>query len=316
MFCSTIIPTISRPTLAQTVQSVLDQDFTAAEFEVIVVNDSGKPLLEDEWQKSGRVRVINTNHRERSVARNTGAAIAQGEYLHFLDDDDILLPGAMNAFWELSQKAKEAAWLYGSWRIVDNDGNTVNEFYPELTGNIFALLVSGEGLPLQASLLKTHSFYMAGAYHPIHILTGVEDRDMGRRVALIGDVAYTPTVVAQVRIGEVGSSTNWNVIAEGDRWGREKALQAPNSFNRMRSSANIGYWRGRGSRAYFASTVWNLKRGSLFVAVERFFAGFGINRIEYLFDRLLARLMDKDLMKIGIDARFYTPSTWRVQDLY
>lgn len=276
MFCSTIIPTISRSSLARAVQSVLEQDFTAAEFEVIVVNDSGKPLPEEKWQKDGRVRVIDTNRRERSVARNTGAAIAKGEYLHFLDDDDILLPGAMNAFWELSQKERGAAWLYGSWRIVDNDGNTVNEFYPELTGNIFALLVSGEGLPLQASLLKTNPFYMAGAYDPIHILTGVEDRDVGRRVALIGDLAYTRTVVAQVRIGQAGSSTNWNIIAEGDRWGREKALQAPNALKRMRASAKTRYWRGRGSRAYFASMVWNIKRGSLFVAIERLFGGLAL----------------------------------------
>ena len=221
MFCSTIIPTISRPSLARAVQSVLDQDFTVAEFEVIVVNDSGSLLPKETWQRDSRVRVVDTNRRERSVARNTGAAVAVGEYLHFLDDDDILLPGAMNVFWELSQKEENAAWLYGSWRTVDNDGNFINEFYPELNGNIFALLVSGEGLPLQASLLKAHSFYMAGAYDPIPILTGVEDRDMGRRVALIGDVASTSTVVAQVRIGEVGSSTNWKMIAEGDRWGRE-----------------------------------------------------------------------------------------------
>jgi glycosyltransferase involved in cell wall biosynthesis len=273
MFSSTIIPTIGRPTLNRAVQSVLDQEFTAAEFEVIVVNDSGKPLPEEEWQKSSRVRVLDTNRRERSVARNTGAALAKGEYFHFLDDDDILLPGAMNAFWELAQKEKKAAWLYGSWRIVDNEGNTVNEFHPELTGNIFALLVSGEGLPLQASLLKAHSFYMAGAYDPAPIVTGVEDRDMGRRIALIGDIAYTPSVVAQIRIGEVGSSTNWNVIAEGDRWGREKALQSSDALKRMQTSANTSYWCGRGSRAYFASMVWNLQRGSLFVAVSRFFGG-------------------------------------------
>lgn len=273
VFSSTIIPTISRPSLARAVQSVLEQDFTRADFEVIVINDSGKPLPEEEWQRSSRVRVLDTNRRERSVARNTGAAIAKGEYFHFLDDDDILLPGALNAFWELAQKEKSAAWLYGSWRIVDNDGNTINEFYPELTGNIFALLVSGEGLPLQASLLKAHSFYMAGAYDPAPIVTGVEDRDIGRRVALLGDIAYTPKVVAQVRIGEVGSSTNWKTIAEGDRWGREKVLQLPNALNRMRSSATKSYWRGRGSRAYFASMVWNLKRGGLFVAGERFFNG-------------------------------------------
>lgn len=185
MFSSTVIPTIGRPTLARAVQSVLDQDFDADDFEVIVVNDSGKPLPEEEWQKSSQVRVIETQRRERSVARNTGAAVARGKYLHFLDDDDILLPGALKAFWELSNKNPDADWLYGSWRTVDNAGEQVDEFQPGLTGNIFALLVSGEGLPLQASLLKTTSFFMAGGYDPMPTLTGVEDRDVGRRLALM-----------------------------------------------------------------------------------------------------------------------------------
>lgn len=276
MFCSTIIPTIGRPTLARAVQSVLNQDFAEADFEVIVVNDSGKPLSHETWQNSERVRLVNTNRRERSVARNTGAAIAKGEYLHFLDDDDILLPGALNALWNLSQKAREAAWLYGSWRIVTNDGKFINEFYPELTGNIFAHLVSGEGLPLQASLLKTGSFYLAGGYDPSPLITGVEDRDIGRRVALLGDIAYTPTVVAQVRIGEEGSSTNWRMIAEGDRLGREKALQAPNAFSRLRASVRSNYWLGRVSRAYFASMVWNLKRQDPLVAMDRFIGGLAM----------------------------------------
>jgi glycosyltransferase involved in cell wall biosynthesis len=98
MFCSTIIPTINRPTLTRAVMSVLNQDFYAEEFEVIVVNDSGKPLPGMEWMNSDRVRLINTNCRERSIARNTGAAIAKGRYFHFLDDDDMFLPGALRAF--------------------------------------------------------------------------------------------------------------------------------------------------------------------------------------------------------------------------
>jgi glycosyltransferase involved in cell wall biosynthesis len=85
MFCSTVIPTIGRPTLSRAVCSLLDQAFTADDFEVIVVNDSGRPLPEMDWQHSAQVRVIDTNRRERSVARNTGAAIAGGRYLHFLD---------------------------------------------------------------------------------------------------------------------------------------------------------------------------------------------------------------------------------------
>jgi len=276
MFSSSIIPTINRPTLSRAVHSVLDQDFTAEDFEVIVVNDSGQPLPSEAWQQSPRVRLLNTNRRERSVARNAGAAIAKGDYLHFLDDDDILLPGALNAFWNLAKKADDAVWLYGSWQIVDNQGQKVNEFHPELTGNIFALLVSGEGLPFQASLLKAEPFFRAGAYDPIPMLTGVEDRDVGRRLALFGSLAYTPSVVAQVRIGEEGSSTNWDAIAEGDRWGREKALQTYGALARIRSSAISSYWRGRASRAYFASSVWNLKHRNLLVAISRLLSGISL----------------------------------------
>jgi hypothetical protein len=276
MFSSTIIPTINRATLSRAVQSILDQNFTADDFEVIVVNDSGTPLPDMPWMHSTQVRVIDTNRRERSVARNTGAAIARGEYLHFLDDDDILLPGAMKAFWDLSCTENAADWLNGAWRVVDNDGNVINEFYPNLTGNIFALLVSGEGLPLQASLIKATSFFSAGTYDPAPVNTGVEYLDIGRRLALSGTIAYTSALVAQVRIGEVGSSTNWNAIAEGDRWGREKALQTPNSLSRLRTSAVTGWLRGRVTRALFASMVWNIKQRNLLVAISRLMAGFSL----------------------------------------
>ena len=48
MFSSTVIPTVNRPTLSRTVRSVLDQDFTAGDFEVIVVNDSGQTLPDED----------------------------------------------------------------------------------------------------------------------------------------------------------------------------------------------------------------------------------------------------------------------------
>jgi glycosyltransferase involved in cell wall biosynthesis len=270
IFCSTIIPTINRSTLSRAVLSVLDQTFDAANLEVIVVNDSGCPLPDSDWRHCDRVRVIDTNRRERSVARNTGAAIARGKYLHFLDDDDYLLQGAMDAFWALDQ-VRSAVWLYGSYQTVDNDGALVEEIHPGRNGNIFAVLVSGDGIPLQVSLIQAKAFFAAGAFDPT--ITGVEDRDLGRRLAMLGDIAFTPCVVAKIRIGEQGSTTIWARLAEDDRWGREKALMAQNSFARLRASANSSYWHGRVSRAYFASAVWNLKRRNLLTAVSRSFAG-------------------------------------------
>lgn len=266
MFCSTVIPTIARPTLSRAVYSVLDQEFACDGFEVIVVNDSGQSLPEMDWQYSERVRVIDTNRRERSVARNTGAAIAKGKYLHFLDDDDLLLPGALDAFWVLDQ-SNDAVWLYGHYQSVDNEGNLVSEFRPDVGGNIFALLVSGEAIPFQASLLRAKQFFAVGAFDPQ--ITGVEDRDLGRRMARSGTVVGTTAVVAKIRVGAQGSTTNWSTLAEQDRWGREKVLREQDAFARLWKSANSSYLHGRVSRAYFASMVWNLQHKDIFAAASR-----------------------------------------------
>src|SRR6266508_3629118 len=160
-FISTIIPTIGRATLSRAIESVLDQQLQAAAFEVIVVNDSGKALPEMKWQDSPHLQVINTNHRERSVARNTGAAIARGNYLHFLDDDDWIVPGAFNHFWKLIQQ-KKAAMYYGGYRFVDSNGNSIKEYLPNEEGNCFIRFMSGEWQPLQASLFDTRVFHSVG----------------------------------------------------------------------------------------------------------------------------------------------------------
>ncbi len=296
MFSSTIIPTINRATLAKAVASVLDQSFTAADFEVIVVNDSGQPLPSAEWQHSQRVRVIDTNRRERSVARNTGAAIARGKYLHFLDDDDYLLPGALEAFWKLDQSS-QAIWLYGSYQTIDNSGNLVDEFHPGLQGDIFPILVAGESIPFQVSLLRAADFFTAGSFDSEPEIIGVEDRDLGRRLSVRGHVAYTPTLVAQIRIGEQGSTTNWQTIHESDRWGREKALRMRHALRYLHRSVSSAYWRGRVCRAYLASAEWNLRRGSLLTAVSRLLAALsftGYHALAPAFWRGIRNRSDED----------------------
>ncbi len=309
IFSSTIIPTINRPTLSRAVHSILDQDFDSEDFEVIVVNDSGSPLPEMEWMHSERVRVIHTNRHERSVARNTGATVARGRYLHFLDDDDLLLPGALRVFWTLDQRRENAVWLNGSYQSVDNEGNVIENIHPENNGNNFALLVSGEGIPLQASLLDSKYFFKAGCFDPK--ITGVEDRDLGRRLVMLGNIRHTHTSVAQIRIGIVGSTTNWSIIAEGDRSSRENALNLKGSFGRLWDSAKTcswhgqvkrSYWHGRVCRSYFASLAWNLKQGNLLLALSRGLAG-----LAFMNWRMLAPDFWRGMRQIDVSANFRQP---------
>lgn len=303
MICSTIIPTVGRLTLLRAVESVLTQSLPASELGVIVVNDSGVPLPEADWQKSARVQIINTNRRERSVARNTGAAVAKGQYLHFLDDDDWLFPDAYQHLFELSQ-ASDAKWLYGMTQLVNRELDPLIQLQHGLNGNCFAQAMAGEWIPLQSSWIERKTFMCVGGFNPL--LTGPEDIDLLRRVLLVEEIVETSNLIAHVIMGGEGSTTDYDRHPQASRWARENILDMSNVFQRMRASANNASWRGRTARVYLTSAVWNVRRRRLFTLASRIvlsfasfiIAGFGIFTMDFW--RALFRPYSSGTFEAGI----------------
>jgi len=273
MFSSTIIPTVGRVILERAVKSVLSQSFDQGDFEVIVVNDSGSLLPWQHWQSSNRVRLINTNRRERSVARNTGAAIARGKYLHFLDDDDWLFPDALCRFWELSQNT-QAVWLYGSSQLVRRNGSELIQLHHEIHGNCFLPAMAGEWIPLQSSFIKAEIFHRLGGFSPL--IAGPEDIDLLRRICLYGDIAGMSSLIAGIERGDEESTTNYKQHPVQSRLAREQILDEPLAFHRMKESANSGSWLGRMLRIYFTSVIWNLQRKRFAIAASRLAAALAV----------------------------------------
>jgi glycosyltransferase involved in cell wall biosynthesis len=275
MFISTIIPTIGRPTLARAVHSILIQNFERDEFEVSVVNDSGNPLLVEDWMQSPLVKILHTNRHNRSVARNTGAATAQGMYLHFLDDDDWILPGAFQHLWNQVKIADQAGWVYGGFRLVDNDGEMLKDIYPRETGNCFIHMLASEWIPLQASLINSSAFFRVGGFAPLNTLEGgYEDIDLSRLVSRYYDFSPTSEVVAAIRFGDVGSTTDYNNLLRQNRRSREKNLDLAGAFGRLLSSAQNAnnrshYWQGQIIYYHLVSILWNLKRKHFLRALSR-----------------------------------------------
>lgn len=269
MYCSVIIPTVARSSVTRAVESVLRQKLPDEDFEVIVVNDSSSPLPEADWQRSGRVQVIDTNRRERSVARNTGAAVAKGKYLHFLDDDDWLFPGAYQHLWRLS-RSSEAKWLYGMTQLVDRQDRPSIKLRHDLHGNCFVQAMAGEWIPLQSSWIERTTFLRIGGFNPL--LSGPEDIDLLRRILLEEDVAETPNLIAQVIMGGRGSTTDYAHHSEASRWAREQILNASGIHGRMALSAVSPSWKGRMLRVYLTSIIWNLKQWQVFNALSRMYS--------------------------------------------
>jgi glycosyltransferase involved in cell wall biosynthesis len=274
MFISTIIPTIGRPTLARAVYSVLDQNFEAEDCEVIVVNDSGKDLPVESWQKLDNVRLLSTNRLNRSIARNTGAAIATGRYLHFLDDDDWMLPGAFEAFWDATRNSS-AAWFHGGFRMVDSVGAKIADVFHEESGNCLINLISWEWLPLQASIVDANAFFKVGGFAMLESLKGgFEDIHLTRQIACKYEFLNLPKLVACIRSGDTGSTTNLADMFIQNQQSREKILELPGSYQRLISSARNnptrnGYWQGKVVYYSLISALKNFRARRLFIAGSR-----------------------------------------------
>ncbi len=255
--------------------SVLGQLGHGQEFEVIVVNDSGKSMSTSAWMQSERVHIIETNQRNRSVARNIGAAMAQGCYLHFLDDDDYLLPNALLSLWQVAQTSP-VAWIYGGYELVDRQGLHLEMCQPDEQGNCSIRFAASEWLPLQVSLIRSEVFFEVGGFASLDsLLGGDEDVDLARQISLRYEIAGTPQPVAVIQFGHEGSTTNYASLRQQSRISREKMLAFPGAAQRLLNSArtrfiHVDYWHGRAFWCYLASVYWNIKHRRPFTAVSRF----------------------------------------------
>lgn len=111
---SVVIPTYNRDSfIAGTIESVLNQSYR--DYEIIVVDDGSI----DETRKSvksfgSHVRYIYQKNRGASSARNTGILHAKGEFIAFLDSDDLFLPNKLEIQMNYLNSHPDCKFLY-SW---------------------------------------------------------------------------------------------------------------------------------------------------------------------------------------------------------
>lgn len=96
---SVIIPVYNaQKHLCDAVKSVLDQ--VPQRSEIILINDGSKDdslqVCQQLSSKDGRIRVIDQANAGPGAARNAGLDVATGEFILFVDSDDMLLEGAVD----------------------------------------------------------------------------------------------------------------------------------------------------------------------------------------------------------------------------
>jgi glycosyltransferase involved in cell wall biosynthesis len=122
---SVIIPCYNAErTLAATITSALDQD---VEKEVIVVNDGSTDGSAEIIAEFGdRIRSLSTPNRGVSSARENGTRLACGQYIQYLDSDDLLVPATLGARLE-AVATGDADVAHTDWQKMEfgRDGTNV-----------------------------------------------------------------------------------------------------------------------------------------------------------------------------------------------
>ena len=169
--------------ILSSVESVLSQ--SPPPREIIVVDDSSPddtaarlaPLVAD-----GRVRYVRQPNAGMAAARNAGAHLATCEYLYFLDDDDLMIPGALGWMVEELQARPAAAMVFGDMVLFSEEPPVELDDASSQAGDVDRIpfmIFNQLGSPGQV-LLRRSAFLAVGGFDPL--IWGTDDWDLWLRL--------------------------------------------------------------------------------------------------------------------------------------
>lgn len=185
------------PFLVEALGSVAAQ--TYRHLEIIVVDDgSDDPeFIADVTRRIGEVTVVRQRPSGVAVARNVGAALATGEFLVFLDDDDRWHPERIELQLRALQSDAEAVVSYCGMRSVDEAGNVVAEADQVAVADEYDVARRATGIILPNVLMRRAAFERVGGFHPAIRLA--QDLDLILLLARQGRFVFTPEVLVDYR---------------------------------------------------------------------------------------------------------------------
>lgn len=202
---SVVIPTYNRRELVRlAIDSVLAQ--TWGNLEVIVVDDGSTDTtgaaIRDLYGTDPRVRYVWQKNAERAVARNTGIKIARGDWIAFLDSDDLYLPGKLEQQARLFVARPELVMVHTGWGQLYPDGTTVPMMLgdderraADILGGLATINFIGSATPL----VRRNLVDRIGGFNKDRRIC-FEDWELWTRIAALGPVGYVPEVLALHRL--------------------------------------------------------------------------------------------------------------------
>ena len=196
---SVVIPLYNKElSIERTIQSVLNQSYR--DYELVVVNDGSTDCSLDvvERMKDERIKVISQANAGVSAARNAGILAAAGEYVAFLDGDDLWESNYLEEAVRLIEDYPNAAiYGLGLGKIVGNKRYPAPDFVPDGFRGVVSNLWENHNTMLAWTSSSTICPRELALKTPTNEqLTHGEDLDQWLRLMLRGDAVFYNKMLA------------------------------------------------------------------------------------------------------------------------
>jgi glycosyltransferase involved in cell wall biosynthesis len=181
--------------LAETITSVLDQDYPEVEY-IVLDDGSTDETREIAARYAPRLKVASHPNMGPVLTVNRGFELATGEIVGVVSADDPLLPGAVRAAIEALSDPRLVA-VYPDWEMIDEQGNVVETIVTDNFDYVDMLrrhhCVPGPGAFFRRGLAEQ----LRGRDPQFRY---VHDFDFWLRAGLVGPLARIPRVLATFRV--------------------------------------------------------------------------------------------------------------------
>ena len=208
---SVIIPVYGHARyLGETIRSALAQ--TMRDWEIVAVDDSSPDNSAEVIHGFGdpRIRYIRQANQGMAGARNTGLQLAEGEFVVFLDDDDLLEPEFMQTCLAVVRQDATLAGVYVQNYYVDGEGQRM----PMVAGTtvprqqFYRRLLEGGFFPPVAAFTRLAIVREVGLFDAS--LEGEADRDLWLRIAQRYEMQGIAQLLVSYRMHVGGRSNDMN----------------------------------------------------------------------------------------------------------